>query len=73
MKTAGRKRGRPPECPACRGQRTVAIIYGMPSGEIFEAVARGETPGAAIGRLRRRTGQPPLGLPGLRAPLVEDR
>lgn len=49
MKTAGRKRGRPPECPACRGQRTVAIIYGMPSGKIFEAVDRGEIPGAAIG------------------------
>lgn len=31
-----------PACPECQGDRTVPIIYGFPSQEIFEAAERGE-------------------------------
>jgi hypothetical protein len=39
----------PPVCPECGSQDTVPIMYGCASPETFEAIERGEIPGAAIG------------------------
>jgi len=49
-RTTGRRRRRKaPACPNCGAKETVAILYGMPTTETFEAVERGKIPWVAIG------------------------